>query len=265
MPVPRIVFTSTLSGLSEVCYIELTKEYIETAADFTVTAARAGASQAEFQGENYVYSEWTGIVQPPPRFTMSISTNPQAAILLLSGPDAEASDLLREDKAQNPAVPQATLKQRSSDPSDRSVCVDYRAHLQYTDASAPIDYDSTNGIHVVAMRNLDSLGRDILISNHLYTAARPAPPAGPVFSGVNGLAYGSRDFFVISALEPADTKRTFAHEIGHCVGLADNQPLVSHNLMLSGAGAQGLTFGMDVHSQFSQSSSMGDGSPDWND
>jgi len=255
----------TDTGLCDKCYVKLKKEYIETAAEFTVSVTRHGASQEELQCENFAYAEWKGVVLPPPQFTMSISTSPQTAILLLSGPDAEGSAWLREDKSQNPTVPQDTLKQRSSDPSDRSVGVDYRVHLQYTDPLAPVDYDSTNSLHFAAMRTLDLLGRDILISNHLYFTGIPAPPVGPVFSGVHGLAYEGYDFIILSSVEVVDVKQTFAHEIGHCCGLADNQPLVSHNLMLSGLGPSGFTYGMDVHSQFSQNLKLDDGSEDWHD
>jgi hypothetical protein len=60
-------------------------------------------------------------------------------------------------------------------------------------------------------------------------------------------------------------KLAFSHEIGHCTGLADNQPLISRNLMLSGGVGTGMLSGMDVNTQFDQNTKLDDGSQDWND
>ncbi|HNT88660.1 MAG TPA: hypothetical protein PKL84_12420, partial [Candidatus Hydrogenedentes bacterium] len=248
-------------------------QYVGVNTPFHVIASRTGASQSELYGENFAERRFDGLVLPPPRYTMSIAKHPDAADLLLSGPDSDGSEDLRRDMAENPqAGPQTYLHEIVSETSDNSVCVDYRVVSQTENTLVPINLDFMSFWHRVMLEYFNGLGYDIFIVDHIYDVEDRPPPDGPEYNGVYAVGIDSIDFIIMAAREIAydgvDTKQVFFHEIGHCVGLRHNEvnegtgpPVFPKNLMRSIY----ANMGMDVNIMFDQSAKMADGSSNWND
>lgn len=254
----RQIYPDPESPNQAACFIEAKVGYTEEPASFELNVVRFGASQLEEVGLNLAATSFEGQVLPAPQYTMSIVTNPGAALLVLSGPDEEASETLREDRAQYFILPQDNLRNRLRDVRDNHVCVDYRVASQATASACPICYDEMNPVHISIVLTFNAAGYDIMICDHLYNRnSRPPPPPPPI---VYGLAYSGLDFMLFAAKDMGGyTKRIFAHEIGHCAGeLEDDVPDLAGNIMQS---HPELNL-MDVHTE---NLGIGNGSDDWHD